>query len=285
MNGQPFRVHDPSEPTAPLVVASPHSGRDYGDAFLVRTVLDRRAIRSSEDAYVDLLLDDVGSLGIPVLTARVPRAVIDLNRAPEELDPAVIRDVPRGATNPRITSGLGVIPRVVSQGRAIYRGKISRSEAQERIETVWRPYHDRLADLMARARSRFGLAVLLDVHSMPHEAIEGTAGPGGTPEIVLGDRFGASADPGLMDLVEAVFIDAGLRVARNAPFAGAYMTQTYGKPADRMHAIQIEIDRALYMDETSLEPNDRFDAMQATVTRAMARIRDALRPSEDIAAE
>jgi N-formylglutamate amidohydrolase len=266
-----------------VVVASPHSGRAYAPDFLSRTVLDERQVRSSEDAYVDLLLDRVSGLGVPVLIAEVPRAVIDLNRAPEELDPAVIRDVPRGATNPRVSSGLGVIPRVVAQGRAIYRGKISRAEAQERIDTVWRPYHGQLAALMAESQARFGTALLLDCHSMPHEAIEGT--PGRTPEIVLGDRFGASADAWMVDLAEAAFRDLGFRVGRNAPFAGAYMTQTYGRPAQGRHAIQIEIDRALYMDEARLRPNDRFDTMRGLLTQALSRICEAVRPQRNVAAE
>jgi N-formylglutamate amidohydrolase len=285
MTGKPFRVHAPRVTTGPLVVASPHSGREYGGAFLSRTVLDKRHVRSSEDAFVDLLLDRVPGLGVPLLTAEVPRAILDLNRAPEELDPAVIRDVPRGASNPRVSSGLGVIPRVVAQGRAIYSGKISRDEAQERIETIWRPYHAQLDTLLSEAQARFGMAVLLDCHSMPHEAIEGIGGPGLPPEIVLGDRFGSSASGALVDIVEGVFRDLGFRVARNAPFAGAYMTQTYGRPAQGRHAIQIEIDRALYMDEARVMPNARFEGLRDLMTEAMARICDAMRPAQEVAAE
>jgi N-formylglutamate amidohydrolase len=286
MSSPPYRLTLPQVATAPIVVASPHSGRDYRWEFLSRTVLDKQRIRSSEDAYVDLLLDRVPSLGVPLLAATVPRAVIDLNRAPEELDPAVIRDVPRGATNPRVSSGLGVIPRVVAQGRAIYHGKISRAEAQERIETVWHPYHRRLDTLLGEAQARFGMALLLDCHSMPHEAIEAAGGPGGTPEIVLGDRFGASADPALVDAIEGVFTGLGFRVGRNAPFAGAYMTQAYGKPGRGRHVVQIEIDRALYMDEAAVRPNDRFDDMRNLLTEAMARIRASVAPrQQDVAAE
>ncbi|PWJ10919.1 N-formylglutamate amidohydrolase [Jannaschia seohaensis] len=285
MTKPPFRLLRPSAVTAPVVVASPHSGRNYGWEFLSRTVLDSERIRSSEDAYVDLLLDRVPALGVPVLLAEVPRAVLDLNRAAEELDPAVIRDVPRGATNPRVSSGLGVIPRVVAQGRAIYRGKISHAEALERIEQVWHPYHTQLDALLAEAQAQFGHALLIDCHSMPHEAIEGSGGARGTPEIVLGDRFGASSDPGLVEMVEEVFTDLGFRVARNAPFAGAYTMQAYGKPAQGRHALQIEIDRALYLDEARVRPNDRFDGMQNLMTEALSRICAAMRPSREVAAE
>ncbi|MGB3407402.1 MAG: N-formylglutamate amidohydrolase [Jannaschia sp.] len=285
MPRKPFRLHLPKVTTAPVVVASPHSGRAYDWEFMSRTVLDADRIRSSEDAFVDLLLDGVPGLGVPLLTAEMPRAFIDLNRAPSELDPAVVHDVPRGIANPRITSGLGVIPRVVAQGRAIYHGKITRAEAHDRIETVWRPYHHQLATLLAKAEAQFGRAVLIDCHSMPHEAIEGTGGKAGAPEIVLGDRFGSSADAVLVDGIEQIFADLGFRVARNAPFAGAYTTQHYGKPSQGRHAIQIEIDRALYMDEAAVRPNARFEDTRLLLTDAMARICELTRGTQRLAAE
>ncbi len=281
----PFNLIRPDVPAAPVVVASPHSGRFYDAGFLRASVLDAARIRSSEDAYVDLLLDGIPALGVPVLSAVMPRAFVDLNRAPEELDPAVVHGVPRGRTTPRISSGLGVIPRVVAQGRAIYRGKIGLEEARARIDTWWRPYHATLEGLMAEAEGRFGRAILLDIHSMPHEAIEGAGAPGQEPQIVLGDRFGAAAAPALMDAAEAVFTDLGLRVARNAPFAGAYVTQAYGQPERGRHAIQIEIDRALYLDEATTEPGPEFQAVQAMMTEAIARFCAQVAPARDLAAE
>ena len=280
MARKPYTLTMPPRVTAALVVASPHSGRDYDWDFLASTVLDRKGIRSSEDAFVDLLLADVPGLGVPLLAAEVPRAFLDLNRAEGELDPALVRDVPHGGTNPRVSSGLGVIPRVVAQGRSIYRGKISREEARARIDGVWRPYHAQLGALMDDAVARFGRAVLLDVHSMPHEAIESAVPRGAPPEVVLGDRFGASASAEVMDAVEAVVCDLGLRVARNAPFAGAYVVQAYGRPDAGRHAIQVEIDRALYMDEATLRPNEDFDAVRDLMTEMVARIREAVRGGE-----
>ncbi|UWQ17782.1 N-formylglutamate amidohydrolase [Jannaschia sp. M317] len=285
MPRKPYRLHLPKGVTAPVVVASPHSGRAYEAAFLSRSVLDAGRIRSSEDAFVDLLLERVPEMGMPLLVAEAPRAFLDLNRSPAELDPAVVHDVPRGASNPRVSSGLGVIPRVVAQGRAIYRGKITRAEAQDRIDRVWHPYHRQLDSLMASARSQFGQAILIDCHSMPHEAIEGTGGARGVPEIVLGDRFGAAADSALVDAVETIFRDLGFRVARNAPFAGAYILQTYGKPAQGRHAIQIEIDRTLYMDEATLRPNARFDSIRNLLSEAILRIRDLSVGAQGLAAE
>ena len=285
MSRTPYRLTMPDVVTAPLVVASPHSGRVYDGAFLSASVLDAQRIRSSEDAYVDLLLAHAPALGVPLLAAEMPRAMIDLNRAPEELDPAVVRDVPRGATNPRISSGLGVIPRVVAQGRAIYGGKISREEAARRIDGIWRPYHACLAQLMEAAQARFGQAILLDCHSMPHEAIEGSGPDGRAPDIVLGDRFGASAAPEVMDAVERVFSGLGFRVARNAPFAGAYVTQTYGQPARGRHAVQVEIDRALYLDEARVRPSAQFDTVRDLLTDALMQLCAIFAPAQRLAAE
>ena len=285
MPPEPFRLQRPDPPTTPLVVSSPHSGRHYDPEFLSASVLDARRIRSSEDAHVDDLLAAVPGLGAPLLAAVYPRAWIDLNRAAEELDPAVVRDVPRPVSNPRITSGLGVIPRVVAEGRAIYEGKIDRVEAEDRIARVWRPYHACLRDLMREAEARFGQAVLVDAHSMPHEAILGAAPKGRVPDVVIGDRFGASAAPAIVDALEAILGNLGLRVARNAPFAGAYVTQAYGRPQRGWHAIQIEIDRALYMDEATLEPNAGFEDLRDLLTEGLRQFCATLEERPRLAAE
>lgn len=281
----PFRVLRPAALGAPIVVASPHSGRDYSRAFLASTLLDENSIRSSEDAYVDLLLDRVPRIGVPLLAAEAPRAYVDLNRAETEMDPALVQGVPKSGGNPRVSSGLGVIPRVVAQGRSIYSGKLSQAEAARRIDEVWRPYHAQLSRLMADAHRVFGRAILLDFHSMPHEAIENAAPKGRAPEIVLGDRFSASADPGLSEAVERIFVDLGFRVARNAPFAGAYIAQSYGAPARGRHVIQVEIDRALYMDEQRLKPSDQFETMRDLLTDAVRQVCDLTQGETRVAAE
>ena len=253
-------------------MASPHSGRRYGAQFLRASVLNEVQIRSSEDAYVDLLIENAPDQGIPLLLAEAPRAFVDLNRAREELDPALIRNLPRGALNPRVSSGLGVIPRVVANGRAIYRGKISRREAEDRLTEIWQPYHDALRTLIESARTGFGQAILIDMHSMPHEAIESVTQSGQKPpQIVLGDRFGAACAASITDAVQAIFEAEGLRVARNTPFAGAYITQTYGRPSQGKHAIQIEIDRALYLDEANVRPNRHYEDFRALMHRVVMR--------------
>jgi N-formylglutamate deformylase len=221
-----YHLINPQKRTSCVVFASPHSGRDYSWSFMRRTVLDEHAIRSSEDAFVDKLFAAAPQHGAPLLLAGAPRAYIDLNRSSDELDPALIEDVRTPAHNPRVASGLGVVPRVVAGGRAIYSGKLTRAEAQGRVDTYWRPYHVTLRRLLNEAQAGFGKAVLVDCHSMPHEAMDGIARAGvRRPEVVLGDRFGASAGCEVVDRIEAAFAAAGLTVVRNAPFAGAFTAQ------------------------------------------------------------
>lgn len=273
MRNEAYILSLPARRVSPVVFSSPHSGRDYSKDFLAASVLDPLAIRSSEDAFVDELFGSAPNYGAPLIVARAPRAYIDLNRACDELDPAVVEDVGRGAHNPRVASGLGVIPRVVAGGRAIYRGKLTRGEADARIARHWRPYHARLADLLAESHRDFGHAVLIDCHSMPHEAIETHARPGfPRPDVVLGDRFGAAVGRDVMDRVEAAFVRAGLRVSRNSPFAGAFITQTYGRPSRGYHAVQVEIDRALYMDEKRIVKSSNFDAFKAILDGVIGEI-------------
>lgn len=269
----PFHLTMPQRRTTSVVFSSPHSGRDYPPAFLHASMLDARTIRSSEDAFIDDLYGAAPGHGAPLLAATAPRAFIDVNRAAEELDPALVEDVPRGGHNPRVSSGLGVVPRVVANGRTIYRGKISRAEAEARIAGYWRPYHVALRGLVDSAFARFGEAILIDCHSMPHEALEQiTTASAPRPDVVLGDRFGAAAAPEIVERIEAAFTRAGLRVARNAPFAGAYIVQAYGRPSRRVHAIQVEIDRALYLDERAVAPGPGFAGFRALMAGVVAEL-------------
>ncbi len=281
-----YSVSEPVRRTTSVVFASPHSGRDYPWSFLRQSVLDQRSIRSSEDAFVDMLIADAPSLGAPLLCANAPRAYIDMNRSVDELDPALIDGIKRAGHNPRVSSGLGVIPRVVSNGRVIYRGKISTREAQARIAEHWVPYHTTLQGLLDENRACFGEAILIDCHSMPHEAIESVHYTGiGRPEVVLGDRYGASARSDIIERIEESFRAAGLKVARNAPFAGAYVAQHYGRPSRHQHVVQIEIDRALYMNEQMIRPNGNFQNFKKILTQVMADITDIGRGILPMAAE
>ena len=268
-----YEVLHPDQNRSCVVFASPHSGCDYPWSFLRTTVLDEHAIRSSEDAFVDQLFECVPQFGAPFIQAGAPRAYVDLNRSCEELDPALIEGVGRQGHNPRVASGLGVVPRVVANGRAIYRGKMSRSEAEHRIQNFWHPYHKKLRELLDAAQQRHGQAVLIDCHSMPHEAMDGVVRSGmRRPDVVLGDRFGAAASGDVVDRVEAAFAAAGFTVTRNTPFAGAYITQAYGRPSRGQHAVQVEIDRSLYMNEALIRPNGNYDTVRAALRQVVAEI-------------
>ena len=283
---QAFRLIRPAKVTTSVVFSSPHSGRDYAQEFLAASVLSALQLRSSEDAYVDRLFARAPLMGAPLFLARAPRAFIDLNRGADELDPAVVEGVARPAHNPRISSGLGVIPRVVAGGRAIYSGKLPLAQARARILQHWHPWHDGLRALLAETQATFGEAILLDCHSMPHEAIESHARPGQPlPEVVLGDRFGAAAERGLVDRIEQVFRDEGFRTARNSPFAGAYIAQAYGHPVSRKHVVQIEIDRSLYLDERQVEPLPAFSAFCLRMARVTERLAQLGRSGLSLAAE
>ncbi|EIE49205.1 N-formylglutamate amidohydrolase [Salipiger aestuarii] len=269
----PYHLDLPDVITSCVVFSSPHSGRDYPWSFLRTTVLDEHSIRSSEDAFVDRLFDCAPQFGAPLLRANAPRAFVDLNRAADEFDPALIEGIGRGGHNPRVASGLGVVPRVVSNGRAIYRGKLTLAEATRRIQHYWQPYHAQLRALLDGAHTSFGESVLIDCHSMPHEAVDAVArNSARRPEIVIGDRFGASAAPEIVARIDAAFVSAGLSVVRNTPFAGAYVTQAYGHPSRRQHAIQIEIDRSIYMDETEIRPNANYHAFRRLLRGVVADI-------------
>ncbi len=281
-----YRLTMPEIRTTSVVFASPHSGRDYPRSLIRRSILDEITLRSSEDAFVDQLFSAAPHHGAPLLAATAPRAWLDVNRATDELDPALIEGVRKVAHNPRVASGLGVVPRVVANGRAIYRGKITRKEADTRISEVWRPWHDALETLMEDSAVLFGEAILIDCHSMPHEAIESLSkSRDARPEIVLGDRFGAAASAEVVDRIEAAFTAVGLRVARNAPFAGAFVTQNYGRPSRNRHVVQIEIDRSLYMNEQAVRPNNNFQAFRALIDRVVAEVSEIGRTDIPLAAE
>lgn len=282
-----YHLTHPERRTTAVVFASPHSGRDYAWSFLRRTRLNEHSVRSSEDAFVDQLFECAPQMGAPFIKAGAPRAYVDLNRSADELDPALIEGVSKVAHNPRIASGLGVIPRVVANGQAIYSGKLSHDEAHRRIETFWKPYHRALAGQLDQAHMMFGQAILIDCHSMPHEAMDSVAGLGARrPEIVIGDRFGASARSDIVDRIEASFVAAGLSVVRNTPFAGAYITQHYGRPSKGRHAVQLEIDRSLYMNEQLIRPNGNFEGFRKLLKSVISEVAEIGRaPQQRLAAE
>lgn len=257
-----FETIRPRRLVAPIVFNSPHSGRVYPPRFLAMTRLDHLSIRQSEDAFVDELFARAPHLGAPLLRAHFPRAYLDVNREPWELDPTMFVEPlsDRFNTNsPRVAAGLGTLARVVAENKPIYRERLTLEDARMRIEGIYHPYHDALQKLLSEALASFGVAVLIDCHSMPRI---GRHGERATPDIVLGDRYGTTCAPALIDLVETVFAAAGLRVARNRPYAGGFCTRSYGRPQHGVHALQIEISRHLYMNEASLEKHAGFEPLR-----------------------
>lgn len=273
MHHLPYDLHMPADCDTATLFASPHSGRDYPQAFIAQSPLSLRVLRSSEDAFVDTLFSAAPLHGAALLAARVPRAYVDLNRSVEELDPALIEGVVKTQLNPRISSGLGVIPRVVAGGRVIHPGRLRREVADARLAACWMPYHSKLQDLLMQSRLRFGHALLIDCHSMPHEALAALSVAGRPlPEVVLGDRHGVACAPWLVARIESAFTRAGFRVARNVPFAGAYIAQTYGRPSVGQHVVQVEIDRSLYMDEASILPRPDFESFQTRIASVVQEL-------------
>jgi N-formylglutamate amidohydrolase len=253
--------------TAPIVFNSAHSGRHYPERFLAMTRLDQLSIRQSEDAYVDELFGRAPHLGTPLLRAHFPRAYLDVNREPWELDPQMFAEPLSdrfNTTSPRVAAGLGTIARVVAENKPIYREKLTLEDARMRIEGIYIPYHATLQRLLTDAAQTYGVAVLIDAHSMPRIS---RTGDRLAPDIVLGDRYGTTCGTGLIDLAEMVFAGAGLRVARNRPYAGGFIARTYGRPQHGIHALQVEISRHLYMNEVTLDKNEGFNAMRQLIER------------------
>ena len=262
----PFETIEPVHLASPLVFSSPHSGSAYPQRFLDASRLDPLTLRRSEDAFVDELFLPCVAVGAPLLRALFPRAYLDLNREPYELDPQIFQGrLPEFANTRslRVAVGLGTIPRVVGDAQPIYRRPIPVAEGLRRIETLYQPYHAQLKALVERARGWFGVAVLLDCHSMPSNAADVSGF-----DIVLGDRYGASAAPGVVDILEASLKSAGYVVRRNKPFAGGFITEHFGVPADGVHAVQIEIARALYLDERKIVRTERWSALQEDLLAA-----------------
>ena len=259
----PFEILTPALHRAPIVFNSPHSGRHYPETFLKRSHLDPLTIRRSEDMMVDELFRPVVGRGAPLLRAIYPRAYLDVNREPFELDPKMFSgQLPPFANSQslRVAGGLGTIPKVVCDTATIYPGPWPVDHALQRIDTIYRPYHDALRRLLAETHVAFGSAILIDCHSMPSTLRSGERRL--RPDFVLGDRFATSCMPALVEQAAAVLRSVGYTVCRNKPYAGGFITEHYGRPRRGLHALQIEVNRALYMDEEKLELHSGFAILQ-----------------------
>jgi N-formylglutamate amidohydrolase len=283
-----YRIDRPGMQTAPVVFNSPHSGDRYPASFQAQSRLDLHNLRRSEDCFVGELFAAASSLGAPLMQASFPRAWLDVNREPWELDPNMFCEPLPAHVNTssvRVAGGLGTIPRIVSEGEDIYRDKLTWDDANFRVSNYYLPYHDSLRQLVGDTWRRFGTAILIDCHSMPSAA--GLAGSG-RPDIVLGDRHGTSCAAWITQHLEDSLCSHGLKVSRNRPYAGGYITQKYGRPREGVHAVQIEINRMLYMNEATLKRTRGFSRLQTLLIDVMSkfitRASEAARP-RSIAAE
>ena len=278
----PCEILKPGEQKLPVVLASPHSGDGYPPEFLAQSRLAANALRKSEDCFVDELFASGVRLGAPMVRAHFPRIYVDPNREPFELDPRMFEDkVPDyvNANSPRVAAGLGTIARFAAGGEDIYRKKLQFAEALRRIEGCYRPYHAMLRQLIDATIARFGFCILLDCHSMPSVGgpMEADAGRA-RADFVLGDCFGASCAPAVMAHAERSLRAMGFSVRRNAPYSGGFTTRHYGRPAERVHALQVEVNRALYMNQDNFAKGPAFAAVAARMGEFVAAIA-AIEPS------
>ncbi len=268
-----FEVREPETQSIPFVYNSPHSGRRYPAEFLDESQLDSMAIRRSEDHFVDELFGAAPDFGAPLLLAHFPRAFVDVNREPYELDPRMFSDpLPPFANSHsvRVAGGLGTIPRIVAENMEIYGRRMPVSVALERIENIYKPYHARLRQLIARTHARFGFGVLIDCHSMPGNIRIG--GNGIRPDFIIGDRYGTSASVELSHAALQMLEDLGFTAVRNKPYAGGFITEHYGRPVRGLHALQIEVNRALYIDEATLRKRPDFHALAGSIAVFMGQM-------------
>ena len=270
-----FEIVEPETQLTPLVFSSPHSGAHYPTRFLAASQLDALTLRRSEDAFVDELFLGAIQAGAPLLRAHFPRAFLDVNREPYELDPRMFDGrLPLGANTRsiRVAGGLGTIARVVGDAQEIYRNRLPVAEAIKRIDDLYRPYHNTLRHLLDRTWRQFGVAVLVDCHSMPSSSqthANARTEEGQRADFVIGDRYGTSCNPALTAWLEETLLRKGFAVRRNKPYAGGYITESYGAPAMGVHAIQIEVNRQLYMNEMTLERHQGFLPLKSMLDGVM----------------
>jgi N-formylglutamate deformylase len=271
---RPYRLLAPERPFAPVIFTSAHSGRDYSADLLTGVRLCALSLRRSEDSFVDELFSAAPAHGAPLLAANFPRAFCDANREAWELDPAMFAErLPDwvNTTSSRVSAGLGTIAKVVASGEAIYSAKLPFAEAERRIFTYWRPFHDTLAYLIQDIRARFGYCLVIDCHSMPSNG-QGKRAGGRPVDFVLGDLHGSACASRVTRAAEALLTGKGYLVRRNDPYAGGFITRHYGRPAEDVHVLQIEIARALYMNEARIERLPDFPFVQRQISDLVAAL-------------
>ena len=272
--GEPaFTMNAGEQANLPVLVAVPHGGRAYPPDLLAMMRHPDFATRRLEDRHIDAIGIQVAErVGAGLLVARAPRAMIDLNRAEDDIDWGMVKGPKpsgRSALRPgyRAQGGLGLVPRRLQGLGEVWRGAIGADAIEQRIAQVHRPYHEALAQELQAIRRRWGAALLLDLHSMPPLPSNGRWSPA---HFVIGDRFGMSCDAAIPAAGFACFAREGARVAHNRPYAGGYVLERHGAPARGIHALQLEVDRSIYLDAA-------LDELQEDVEPLVARLSDLVR--------
>lgn len=260
-----YHRYGPEIPDSPLILSVPHAGRHYPASVTEHARVGKEGLEALEDRLADLLVHRLIESGYSVFVARPARAVIDLNRAENEVDAAMLTEGSRRRpllSSAKVRGGLGLIPRRLSSHGDLWHGPLKWEEVQRRIVEYHRPYHAALEQSLTLAQRRFGHAILLDVHSMPPlRSFEGLK----AARIVIGDRFGRTASARLSGVALQVAAAHGVNAAQNHPYAGNYLLERHGRPAHNIHAIQCEIDRSLYLDQQLRWPTAGLSRMQAVL--------------------
>ncbi len=275
-----FDLYGATVPRHPVLFSVPHAGRDYSDALLASARVDLATLRRLEDRWVDLITHPLIERGCNVLIARTARAMIDLNRHEREIDPGMVADLPRGAavqSSAKLRGGLGLVPRRLPGAPELWRRPLGWDDVQRRIDDIHRPYHAAIRQSFLAAREAHGQAILIDLHSMP--PIPSTTSGQPSPTMIFGDRFGRSASSQLVALAADVAQSHGLLVAHNHPYAGDHVIERHGRPEQRMHAIQIEIDRTLYLDSSLDGPGSGLPLVQKVIADIADALADEMRRS------
>lgn len=280
-----FSMLGPAAPRSPVLLAVPHAGRSYAPDLIAAARVPIERLRALEDRHADRLVEQAVADGATAIVARIARAAIDLNRDPREIDLAMIED--RGSAeglvlSGKVRAGLGLFPRRLPSCGELWRARMTMAEAERRIAMAHAPYHRAIAERLEATRALFGAAVLIDCHSMPPLPVRQAGGP---VRIVVGDRFGAGAASAVVDVAMAVIEGAGLRVARNHPYAGGYTIDRHGRPRRQVHAIQIEYDRSLYLDASLDAPTSNLDGCARLLALIADRIAGLFESNLPVAAE
>ena len=279
LDGQPaFTVRADAASSIPLLIAAPHGGRAYPPPVLAAMRDPLRASLRLEDRLVDRLAEAIAAeTGAGLIVAHAPRAMLDLNRAADDVDWEMIEPRPllfaaRAAAGPgrRARSGLGLVPRRLPGLGEVWRRRLPRADLEARIAGIHTPYHACIDDELARLRRRWGAALLLDLHSMPPLGERHAIGP--AAEFVIGDRFGATCDGGLVGAAFAAFAEVGRRAAHNRPYAGGYALERHAAPAKGVHALQLEVDRSAYLDADMREPGAGFAGTVTLLANLIRRL-------------